>query len=245
MAPSFSSVTVVNDFKGGRPGQHSASQPSSNPAAAAAPDPMRAPGASVHGRRSPRLVIIGVLCAVLGALGVTAAFTRANETHTVVAMVRDVPRGVVVGQADLTTVTIGSVQGVSTVPADQAGSLIGKTALVDLPAGSLVGAGSVGNPVIGAGTSHLGLKLPAGRLPGTSMPPGTMVSLVAVSSAAEGAAGATSSTTGQTFAATVVSMPRELPDGTNWVLDISVKSAEAAVIAELAASGRLVLARTS
>lgn len=206
---------------------------------------MRAPGATVRGRRSPRLVIIGVLCAVLGALGVTAAFSQANDTQTVVAVARSVPRGVVIGPGDLTTVTIGSVPGVSTIAADQLDALVGQTALVDLPQGSLVGAGSIGSPVQQQGTAHLGLKLAAGRLPSVTMPPGTKVTLVAVSSAAEGAAGTTTSTTGQSFSATVISMPRELPDGTNWVLDISVTSTEAAAIAELAASGRIVLARTS
>lgn len=208
-------------------------------------EPMRAPGSSVRGRRSPRLAIIGVLCAVLGALGVTAAFSQANQTQTVVAVARSVPRGVVVQAGDLTTVTIGSVPGVSTVPADQLDTLIGQTALVDLPQGSLVGAGAVGVPVLQQGTTQLGLKLAAGRLPDTSMPPGTPVLLVAVSSAAEGAAGATSATTGQVYRATLVSIPRELPDGVTWVLDVSVDAADAAVIAELAAAGRLVLARTS
>ncbi|MGD8216036.1 SAF domain-containing protein [Aestuariimicrobium sp. Y1814] len=219
--------------------------PSAIPADSWEAGPVRAPGAAIRGRRSPRLVLIGVLCAVLGALGVTAAFTQANQTHTVVAMARSVPRGVVVQPGDLTTVTIGSVPGVSTVPADQLTDLIGQTALVDLPQGTLVGSGAVGTPVLDPGTTHLGLKLGAGRLPDTSMPPGTKVVLVAVSSAAEGAAGATASTAGQTFEATLVSVPRELPDGTSWVLDVSVSQADAATIAELAAAGRLVLARSS
>ena len=206
---------------------------------------MRAPGATMRGRRSPRLVIIGVLCAVLGALAVTAAFSQANETHTVVAVARAVPRGVVVRPGDLTTITIGSVPGVSTVPAAQLDALVGQTALVDLPQGSLVGAGAIGSPVMQPGTAHLGLKLAAGRLPSTPMPPGTTVTLVAVNSAAEGAAGTTTAPIGKTFEATVISVPRELPDGTSWVLDVSVATAESAAIAELAASGRLVLTRTS
>lgn len=199
----------------------------------------------MRGRRSPRLMIVGVLCAVLGALAVTAAFDQANDTHAVVAVARSVPRGVVVGPDDLTTVTIGAVPGVSTIPADQLQALVGQTALVDLPQGSLVGAGWIGAPVMQPGTSHLGLKLAAGRLPSTAMPPGTKVRLVAVSSAAEGAAGTTGATTGQTFEATVISVPRELPDGASWVLDVSVATAESAAIAELAASERLVLTRTS
>ncbi|MGA4507049.1 SAF domain-containing protein [Propionibacteriaceae bacterium G1746] len=209
------------------------------------PEAMRAPGTAMRGRRSPRLVVIGVLCAVLGALGVTTAFSQATESHTVVAMTRTVPRGVVVTQADLTTVTIGSVPGVSTVPGDQLTRLVGQTALVDLPAGSLVGEGAVGAPVIDAGTSQLGLKLAAGRLPSTTMPPGTRVLLVSVSSSAEGAAGTTSETAGRTFEATLTSVPRELPDGVTWLLDVSVKQAEAPMIAELAASGRLVLTRSA
>lgn len=245
MDPLVHNLATVSDLRGS---SATANRPPVHPSIAvdaAATAPIKPPGAAARGRRSPRLVIIGVLCAVLGALGVTAAFTQANETRTVVAMARHVPRGVQITQSDLATVTIGSAPGVSTIPSDRLTSLVGQTALVDLPAGSLVPEGAVGPATIQPGRTHLGLKLPAGRLPLETLPPGTPVSLVAVSSAAEGAAGTTISATGQTFAATVTSMPRELPDGTSWVLDVSVNSTDAALVAELAASGRIVLTRTS
>lgn len=204
---------------------------------------MRPPGASQRARRSPRLVVIGVLCSVLGALVIAAAFAQTRDTRSVVVMSRTVERGEILKPGDLTTVSIGAAPGLATVPADQLDSLIGKSALVDLPAAALVGREMVGEPVLAKDTSHLGVKLEAGRLPLGRMPAGTRVLLVEVS-AAQGQANVTSAAA-RTFPATVVTSPTELPDGATWVLDVAVTSRDAAQVAELAATGRLVVVRTS
>ena len=209
-----------------------------------APAPVRPPGASTRVRRSPRLLLIGLLVSVLGALGVTAAFTQATTSSTVVAMARSVPRGQTVTQADLTTVTIGAVPGISTVPGSRLDALVGQTALVDLPSGSLVGEHSIGEAPVQPDTAQLGLKLEAGRLPNTGLVPGTRVLLVEVSGPATG--GKAEQTTGatRTFPAVVVRAPAALPDGASWVLDVSVADTDGAVVAGLAAGGRLSVVRT-
>lgn len=222
---------------------------------AANPQPMRAPAASLRGRRSPRLIVLGLLCAVLGSLGISMAFSQLNDTASVVAMSRTVARGETVSQADLTVITIGAVPGIKTIPSTDLSALVGQTALVDLPANSLVGPGMVGQAAVPTGTSLLGLKLEAGRLPVAALPPGTRVLLVevdapgargAAAAAAQNAAG--NETPGQaarTYPATVTTAPVALPDGASWVMDINLKDAQAAEVAALAASGRLVVVRTN
>lgn len=201
----------------------------------------------LRARRSPRLIAAGVLCATLGGLGAAFAWNQTTTSQTVVVMTQDVARGETVRAEDLGVVTMGSVPGLRTIPADQAQSLIGKEALVDLPAGSLVGEGSIGTSAPAKGTSEVGLKLAAGRLPVRDIPAGTKVQLVAVPAkgANVGSEGATSQEpeAPAVFDAVVVTAPRQLPDGASWVLDVRVADADAAPIAQLASAEQLVLVK--
>ncbi|MGJ6981667.1 SAF domain-containing protein [Aestuariimicrobium soli] len=200
----------------------------------------RSTQAALRPRRSPRLVIIGLLVACLGALGAAVAWTQTTRAEPVVVLVADVARGEIVEAADLGVANVGTPPGVESFPAERLQELIGKHALVDLPAGVLVGAGSIGDPVTPAGTSQLGLKLAAGRLPTSPLPAGTTVLLVPV--AAPGAEKSTSQL-GDAIPATVVAQPQQLPDGATWVLDVSVADGQAVTVARLAATDALVVVR--
>lgn len=191
-------------------------------------------------RRSPRLVIIGVLVACLGALGAAVAWTQMTRSAPVVVVISDVARGEVVKAADLGVANVGTPPGVESFPADRLQELVGKRALVDLPAGVLVGPGSIGEPVTPAGTSHVGLKLAAGRLPTSPMPAGTRVLLVPVQAPGAEKAGAS---LGAAIEASVVSQPEQLPDGASWVVDVAVDDAQAVTVARLAATDSLVVVR--
>ena len=210
----------------------------------AAPAAISPPGSTARSRRNPRLVVLGLLCAIVGALGITAVVNQFNESSTVVAMARTVERGAVVSAADLTTVTVGPVPGIATVASADLNSLVGQTALVDLPSGSLVAQSSVGEPVVESGSAQLGLKLAAGRLPTTPMPAGTTVQLIPVAGAAEGQQ-PSSAPIGDPITAVIRKAPTPLADGSHWLVDVSVPDNEAARVAALAAADRLVMARTS
>lgn len=199
----------------------------------AAPSPVPA----LRPRRSPRLVIIGLLMACLGALGAAMAWSQATTAEPVVVMVNDVARGEVVQSSDLGIATLGTPPGVKALPADRIPDLVGKQALVDLQAGSLVGDRAIGQATTQKGQSELGLKLAAGRLPTSELPAGTTVLLVPVAAKDSPAP----STAG--IAATVVSKPSALPDGSTWVLDVSVADQHAATVAQLAASESLVVVK--
>lgn len=192
-------------------------------------------------RRSPRLVMIGMLVACLGALAASVAWTQTTKAAPVVVMVGDVARGEVVEAADLGVANVGTPPGVESFPAERLSELVGKHALVDLPAGALVGTRSVGDPATAGGTSQLGLKLAAGRLPTSTLPAGTRVLLVPVQAADGGSAAPADP--GEGIEAVVVQQPTVLPDGATWVLDVSVADDQAVRVARLAASDALVVVR--
>lgn len=187
------------------------------------------------------MVAAGVLLACLGGLGAGAAWSQATEASQVVVMARAVERGEVVEVADLATTTIGSAPGVTTLSADRLAAVIGKQALTDLPAGSLLGAGSVGDPAPSDG-AVLGLRLAAGRLPQQAMPAGTAVLIVPVPSSQAGQQD-TTEPAGPPVEATVVTAPQPLQDGASWVVDVQVAEASAVAVAGLAASDRVVLVK--
>ncbi len=180
--------------------------------------------ATLRPRRSPRLVAAGGLLAALG------------HSNQVVVVAHSVPRGEVVQSTDLSVVTIGPAPGVRTIPGDQLTELVGKQALVDLPAGSLVGTGAIGTATLEAGQVQLGLKLQAGRVPVQSLPAGTAVQLVQVSSDKQ-------NTKGLVVDAVVVTAPRTSTDGSSSLLDVAVPEGVSAEVADLAARDLIVLVR--
>lgn len=197
-------------------------------------------------RRQPRWIAAGLLAICLGALGAVLLFTEAASSHTVVVVATDVARGEVIEQSDLSTTTIGSTPGVTTVPADQLATLIGHRATVDLLAGTLLPAGAIGDPVPKAGFVQLGLRLTPGRIPLELLPPGTPVQLVAVAdpaTAVGGTNGNVDETTLKTYDAAVVRSAELSNDGQFHLLDVQVPSQVASEVARLAAADRIVLIR--
>lgn len=211
------------------------------PGAVSATTQGRPEGVQLRARRSPRLAAVGVLVACLGGLGAGTAWHQATSASSVVVVAQSIARGDEITRADLAVVTIGSAPGVSTVPASQLASLVGKHALIDLKAGALVPAGCVGEPVMAAGTAQLGLKLSAGRLPTRSIPSGTPVQLISVGSAKD--AQDVGLTPGKTYDAVVVASPTLQADGVSYVMDVSVAEGDAAEVAQLAAADQLVVVR--
>ncbi len=194
---------------------------------------------SLRARRSPRLILIGVLCACLGGLGCALAWQQTTHAQQVVVAARALTKGEPVDAAALTTTSIGAAAGVSTVPAENIDALIGRTALVDLPAGSVVAADSIGEPRIDEAFSVVGLHLPAGRVPGT-LTPGAGV-ILATAPAPDDDPDA--EFTREQTPGTVVGTPTQASDG-SWSLDVQVASDIALHLAALAAVDRLVVVQT-
>lgn len=198
----------------------------------------------VRPRRQPRWIAAGLLAIALGGLGATLLWQELTTSTQVVVLQRPVPRGEVIKATDLRAVEVGSLTEVSSVPATELPSLVGKRALVDLAQGSLLPRGAVGTPDLERGASQVGLKLAPGRLPTGELSQGTPVRLIPLEDPRQGPA----QTSGQGAAplpavitATIASPPRVGPDGVATLLDVRVDQGLAQQVAELAAAERIAL----
>lgn len=198
----------------------------------------RPDGVQLRARRSPRLVALGILLACLGGLGGALLWQNMSHTQSVLVMANSVSRGQVVTAGDVTTTTLGAAPGVATLPAGELSSVVGRSAVVDLPKGSLPGPGSVGDALVPTNYVQLGMKLDFGRAPVTPLAPGTKVTLVPVSGAATDAAPA-----GEPVAAVVVSTAQQTATGDALVFDVAVDPAQAVRVTQLAARGQLSVVR--
>ncbi|PIE99297.1 MAG: hypothetical protein CR979_03235, partial [Propionibacterium sp.] len=109
--------------------------------------PSRPDSVQLRARRSPRMIALGVLLTVMGGLIAAFLYTNATTSQSVLVMSRNVQRGEVITAGDLVITTVGALPGVTSTPAEKINEIVDKTALVDLPQGSLIGAKSVGSPV--------------------------------------------------------------------------------------------------
>ncbi|MDO5093233.1 MAG: SAF domain-containing protein [Propionibacteriaceae bacterium] len=182
----------------------------------------------LRARRNPRLIALGVLLVVLGALGAAALYTTVSNHRQAVAAARDIARGTELQRGDLTVIEVPSDYDYGLPPQDLE-TLIGQRTLVDLPAGSLPEARHLGEMRIAPGTSLVGLKLGPGRLPTSELTPGQPVRLVTLTGEATAISG------------TVMTAPVQLEDGFTWVLDVAVADAEANLAASYAAQDQLAL----
>jgi hypothetical protein len=85
-------------------------------------------------RRIPEL-LLGLLLVVAGALSGLMLFQRGDARITIVGTSRELARGSVISRDDLVALEVGSIPAASATSAADAGSLVGKRLLVDLPGG--------------------------------------------------------------------------------------------------------------
>ena len=201
---------------------------------------------TVKPRRRPVFVAAGIAIVVVGAL-LIAQLIHAGQTENRVLEVRsDVGRGEVIRDTDLVAVTVGQVGNVSTVPADQLDALVGKRAAVDLRSGSLLSAGAIGaaDTVPAPGKSLVGLKLAPGQVPIGDLTAGAKLRLIQTS-ALNGSATATdaANTNGQSWDATMAASTKCTDQVT--LVNVEVKSGEAARIAQLTSQGRIAVVKDS
>lgn len=192
------------------------------------PEPKRPETVRLRPRRSPKLIALGVLCVVLGALTAAAVYTMNVTTVTVLAVTQDLPRGHVITTDDLRAVEMPEGSAQHGTPADQLDTFVGATTLTDLPEGSLPDQRHVGDRPLPEGHSLVGLRLEPGRVPVSELAPGTQVQLIGVESDA-------------TFPATLATTPALEQHGTAYIVDVIVADDQAATVASLAAANTIAL----
>jgi hypothetical protein len=142
------------------------------------PDP---PEPAVRRMRVPQLAL-GVVLAGLAGLGFVLFNAASMQRTPVLALATDVQRGQVLEVEDLQVVHVGTDDVLALTPADRSDLLVGRAAITDLAAGTLlttdqVAAGSALTP--GAGV--VGLALAPGQYPTPRLAIGDLVSVVEVS----------------------------------------------------------------
>ena len=222
------------------------------PAATAAPTTPEAPVVArttaelprLPGRRNPRWIALGVVALCLGALLSYVVYAHVASETTVVTMAHTVYRGEAIDADDLTTVRLQGGGLADTVPSADRDSMVGRRAVYDLPAGSVLVAGSVTTVPL-EGRSVVGVLLPGGNSPSMLLQPSSPIRLVALPPPASSTAagnGTADPFAGKTYAARVLGQSTA-PDGVSTMLDVDVEQAQAPTIALLAAQQRLAVVR--
>lgn len=194
------------------------------------PETRRPEGVRLRARRSPRLVALGVLLVVLGGLGAAALYSMSSDEEAAVVMATDVIRGQQLTEADVTIINVPAGLPVERSAGDLIDTIVGQTALRDLPAGAFPLPRHLGEEPIPPGHSLVGLQLGPGRMPGTELPPGTPVQLVSLVEGDDTA-----------HDAVVAESPVLTDDGTGFVIDVVVADEASHVVARLSATQQLAL----
>lgn len=189
------------------------------------------------GRRRPGLLVAGLAMVALGALAAIWLVSSSGHRVEVVMLARNVAYGSVLRADDLTTTAVAVDAAVAVVPADEAATIVGKTATTNLTAGSLLSRGDVTSAgVLGPDDVLVPLPLPAGRMPAGGLSAGQRLLVVdAPPVGADPLPGAPAS-----IRARVVRVGSPDVNGT-VVVDVVASSSDGPTLATRAATGRFAI----
>lgn len=190
-----------------------------------------------RGKRRPMVIAIGVAIAIVGGLASWWIATESSNTQTVFVATTVIERGDVITADDLGTLQLAGGQNTNAVPSTNPDAVIGKSATVELPAGSLITTDALGEGVsVEKGYSIVGVALSSGQLPSQQLSPGDAVRVVDTPVAQ----GDPPTSTPQTFDAIVFGTKFD-EQANQWIVDLKVADENAADVAARAATGRIAL----
>lgn len=124
-------------------------------------------------------IALGVLVLVVSALAVLWLFQSSSDRTGVLALAGPVERGEVVTAEDLVTVEVAADEAIAVTRPGEVDGVVGRVALVDLPAGSLITSSQVASAdEVQVGEGVVGLRLEPGQVPALRLTPGTTVSVL-------------------------------------------------------------------
>jgi hypothetical protein len=130
--------------------------------------------------RVPELAV-GLFVTVACALGAVLWHLNATDRVPALAIAEPVERGEVVAPDDLTVVYVASDSTLARLDDSQSASVVGRVALVDLPAGTLLTSALVSDEAaLQPGDGVVGLSLEPGGYPSTRLAVGDLVDVVQV-----------------------------------------------------------------
>lgn len=194
------------------------------------------PPATGRRRRTPELVV-GILLVVGWILGTVLLVTSGRDRIPVLALATDVARGQVITGTDLSTVYVGSDASIAHLGEGEAGQVVGRAALADLAAGTVVTREQFARPVevLEPGAATVGLSLEAGQLPSLRLAPGDRVSVVTGGSVTGEAEAGQVVEAGDVVSVEVISEPQDSTQRRWWVA-IRASDDEARRLAEVVAA---------
>lgn len=188
-------------------------------------------------RRRPAWALAGVAF-VLATMAVGWAVFQANSTTVSVIAVRTtISRGQIISADELVSVEAKPDPALHPIAAADVATVVGKRAGTDLPAGTLLPAGSVTTELVPAkNQSIVGVLVKAGAAPVTGLTEGAVVRLVPLPASA----GSSTAPNVTVSDGTVIAVSAS-PDGAGTQVDVDVANNEAATMQRLAAQGQLAL----
>lgn len=129
--------------------------------------------------RVPEL-LVGAALAVGFALAAVLWQANSTQRDAVLALANSIDRGDVIEAADVRVVYVGSDQPIVTLTQADASRVVGRMAVIDLPAGTLLTPSQVSDQQrVEAGEGVVGLALDPGQFPAAQLAPGDVVNVVA------------------------------------------------------------------
>ena len=115
---------------------------------------------------------------MLGAAAAGLLALRVDQRHPVLVAKHQIATGQRIGNQDLAVARVAG-DGLSMIPADQAGQVIGKYAATRIDAGRLIDTGMLSDlGLLTRGNAATGLSLPPGRFPASGLESGDIVRIV-------------------------------------------------------------------
>lgn len=188
-------------------------------------------------RMRPAMIGLGIALIILGGLATAWQVNALTTTTSVLTVTSDINRGDTVDPSDLGSIQVSGGQDVDAFVVEQQDEVVGQTALVDLPAGTLLTSANLGNELaVPDGSSLVGVSLTQAQLPSWDLSSGDAVRVIETPVSQ----GDPPQETPESFEATVFTTSHN-EETAVWVVDLIVPSDQAADIAARAASGRVAI----
>ncbi|MFT4284334.1 MAG: SAF domain-containing protein [Protaetiibacter sp.] len=183
-----------------------------------------------YGAAAVALILAGGLLAVF-------LYNNLQRTDLVFVSAHELDRGDTITATDLTTLAVIPGQQIDAFTKEQAGDLIGKVALVPLPAGGLISSSAIADELpIPAGMALVGLALKPTQMPSVSLRAGDEVVLTTVAQQSAGL-----DQTGIDIKGTIVATPNTDKISGTALVNVYVSKAVASDLASRAAAGTITL----
>lgn len=128
-------------------------------------------------RRRPGGILLAVVLAAAGAVGAGVAWSATSNAQVVLVAAQTIPRGTVIDADDLRRVRVGAGNGLDAMSGDEATTVVGKRAALDIAVGSSISPDAVTDALVPP-TGQSVVAVPLTTEPGTPLAPGDKVRVV-------------------------------------------------------------------